>query len=173
MKKIYVVSLDDEVPLSDKMKDEIKVLAYLVYDEIQGYEYADNCQILCHDDIIYNELLEKEVNGEYVHRFKYDNVESGMYEPFMIGDRSFAFTVNDGTLDGNEIISIIYKVRMFSKITSNIEINSVIYEDDKKKNRLMAIKKILLDNEKKNNKKEDKPKTKVKSILPVIGLILR
>ena len=173
MKKIYIVSLDDEVPLSDKIKDEVKVLAYLVYEEIQGYECEDGRQILCQDGIIYNELLEKNVNGDYVHRFMHDDIESGMYEPFMIGDRSFAFTINDGTFNDAEIRDIIYKVRIFSKINSKFVIDSVTYEEDKKKNRLLAIKKILQESQKEKNIKEDKTKTKVRSILPIIGLILR
>lgn len=173
MKKIYVVSLDDGIPLSDKLKDEIKVLAYLVYDEINGYECDDGSRILYRDGIIYNELLEKNINGVYVHRFEYNDIESGIYEPFMINDRSFAFTVNDGTINDDEINNIIYRVRLFSKITYKFNINSFAYEEDKKKNRLLAIKKIILDSQKKNEKKEDNVKVRVKSILPIIGLILR
>ena len=173
MKKIYVVSLDDEIPLSPKIEDEMKVLCYLVYDEIQGYEYSDNSKILCHDDVFYNELLEKNVDGEYIHRFRYDDIESGMYEPFMINGRSFAFTVNDGAIDEAEINNIIHNVRYFAHVGYNVNISSVTYEDDKKKNRLLAIKKIILDSQKEKNKKEDGVKIKVKSILPIIGLTLR
>ena len=170
MKRIYVVSIDDEVPLSDKLADGIKVLAFLLYDEIRGYEYED-CQILCHDDIIYNELLEKKENdNKYIHRFTHNDVESGMYEPFMINDRSFAFTVIDGTISDAEIKGIIDRLRLFSKVNCSLNIHSVTYEDDKKKNRLLAIKKILLDSEKKNKKEG---KVKIKSLLPVIGLIIR
>ena len=173
MKKIYVISLDDEIPLSTKIEDEIKVLCYLVYDEIQGYEYGDNRKILCHDGIIYNELFERNTGNDYVHWFKYNNVESGTYEPFMINSRSFAFTINEGTISDEEINNIIHNVRRFAKIDYNFNISSVTYEEDKKKNRLLAIKKILLDSQKKDEKKEDNNKVKVKSILPVIGLILR
>lgn len=172
MKTIYVVTLDDEIPLSSRLIDDIKLLCFLVYDEIMGIEYDNGNKILCHDGIIYNELLEREDNGIYTHRFRYNDILSGKYEPFMINDTSFAFTVYDGMLSNDDIINIISKVRIYTKIRCNFKVSSVTYkEDSKNKNRMLAIKKLLESNH--NDKEDKKNKVKIKSILPMIGLTLR
>lgn len=168
MKRIYVVSLDDEVPLSPDLLDSIKVLAYLVYDEIMGMEYNSGKSILVHDNIRYNELLErKESSNRYTHRFCNNTPETGTYEPFMTSDTSFAFTVNDGTLSEDDIENIIRIVRVYVEKYKKMTINSVTYEADaKNKNRLLAIKKILTNDY--GNKEDKKSKTKVKSILSLM-----
>lgn len=172
MKRIYVVSLDDEVPLSKEVIDSIKVIGYLLYEEILGIEYDGSEKILCHDNISFNILLEKKENNTYVHRFTNNNVETGTYEPFMLNDTSFAFTVNDGKISPEEINNIINVVKTYVTSNCKFKINSITYEEDNKnKNRLLAIKKLLTDYSEK--KEENKPKIKVRSILPMVGLILR
>ena len=161
MKKIYIVSLEDDVPLSEAVIDKVKVMAYLVYDEIRGLEYGSYSKILDTDNILYNELLERKVGNEYVHRFMYNDSEIGKYEPFMIDNASFGFTVIDGKLNENELKMIIDRSKFVAGINSRFNIDSITYEDDKKnKNRLVALKKII---QKKNDvKKNDTKKVKVK-----------
>ena len=170
MKRIYIVSLDDEVPLSPQVIDNIKVLCSLVYDEIQGIEYETGQKILHRDAFIrYNELREKKEKDGYTHRFINDTPETGEFEPFMLNDRSFAFTINDDLIGAKEIEDIIYMDRIYYKSPGKFSIDSVTYEEDNKnKNRLIAIRKIL--NKETEQKEAKKIKTRVKSIIPLIGL---
>ena len=172
MKRIHVVSLDEEEPLSEELIDKTRVLCYLVYEEIMCLEYDSDVKILCHDNIKYNELLERQEKMTYRHRFINNTPETVEYEPFMINNTTFAFTVNDGTISKEDILNIINKVRIYVHTKCGVNINSLVYEEDSKnKNRLIAIKKVLCNDY--TNKEDKKKKVKVRSILPMIGLILR
>lgn len=161
MKRIYMVSLDDEVPLSKKVEDKIKILCYYVYDEIRGLEYDTYDKIL-YTDIRYNELLEKKDNqNNYSYRFEYENFTDGKFEPFMISNTSFGFTVNDDLLSKDELSLIIERCKNIARIYYNFKIESITYEDDpKNKNRLVALKKVLLSNEENNKKKAEQKEDK-------------
>ena len=105
MNKIYMVSLDDEVPLSNIIENKMKILCYLVYDEIRGIEYEQYTKILLLDKIMYNELLEKKDvdDNDYTYRFEHEDITDGKFEPFMIDKKSFAFTIVDDKLSENEL----------------------------------------------------------------------
>ena len=153
MKNIYMISLDDDVPLSQSIRDEMRLLCYLVYDEIRRLDYENVSPILCNDGIDYNELLESYNNGEFHYRFMYNDIESGKHEPFMINDTSFGFTINNDSISEDEIWHIIENYKKMIKFTYNLKLKKYSYEDDKKhKNRLITLKKIISE---KSNKKED------------------
>lgn len=167
MKRIYVVSLDDEVPLSPELIDSMKVLGFLVYEEVMGIEYSSIDNILLHDNIKYNQLLERKENNTYTHRFINNTPETGVYEPFMVNDRAFAFTVNDGMLNSEDIENILDRVKIYVDDYDKINIDSVTYQEDtKNKNRLLAIRKLLTKDY--GNKEDKKTKTRVKSILSLL-----
>ena len=167
MKRIYVVSLDDEVPLSQELIDSMKVLGFLVYEEIMGMEDSGIKNILHHDNIKYNELLEKKENNRYTHRFTNNTPETGVYEPFMVNDRAFAFTINDGKLSVQDIENIIDRVKIYVDEYDKVNIDSVTYQEDaKNKHRLIAIRKLLTKDY--GNKEDKKIKTRVKSILSLL-----
>lgn len=173
MKRIYVVSLDDEVPLTPKVRNNIKILCSIVYDEIRGIEYDTGMKILhSGNNIKYNELREREEKGNYIQHFINNTPETGEYEPFMVSDRAFAFTINNDLISVKDLEDIIYVDRIYCENPGKFNIYSVAYEEDKKdKNRLMAISSIL---KKENGLKEDKNhKTRIKSIIPLIGIVLR
>lgn len=175
MEKIYTISLDDDVPLSEKVLNEIKVLCYLVYDSIKNLEYDNVTPILCNKDVIYNELHDSYTDGNYNYHFTYNDFESGKYEPFMIDNTSFGFTINDEMLTDDKLIEIINDCKKILRINYHFKIYKYKYEDDKKhKNRLIAIKKILLDkNIISNSNKEDKYKKVLKPLASSLAMILR
>ncbi len=173
MNKIYMVSLNDEVPLSTIIEKKMKILCYLVYDEIRGIEYEQYTKILLLDKIIYNELLEKkEIDNDYTYRFEHEDVTDGKFEPFMIDKTSFAFTIMDDKLSENELKEIIERKKVEAGLHYNFTIDSVTYENDlNNKNRLIAIKKLIT---KKQEVKKDKyVKIRTNSLLLPFSLKLR
>ena len=173
MKKIYTISLDDEIPLSDELLNEIKMLCFLVYDSIKILEYDEIEPILNYDGIIYNELLESYSNGCFHYRFTYDNYESGKYEPFMIDNKSFGFTVNDSKLDDEELVKILDENKKMLNMKYNFKVNAYVYKDDKKhKNRLITLKRILMDKLNKENRK-DKHIRSLKPIASALATFVR
>ena len=144
MKKIYTISLDDEVPLSDKVIDDIKVICYLVYDDIKIFDDKYGKPVTLVSGVSYNELYEKKtLDGTYAHRFKYNDPVLGNYEPFMIGNNSFAFTVEDGCLDDSDVMAVVEEAKRMLGVDYHFKLDTVTYVDDKKnKNRLLAIKQL-------------------------------
>lgn len=142
MRTVYVFSLTDSVSQSMELLNKIKALAYLMYDEIKTFDIDNN--ILCHDNIIYNELLESNHDKKYYYRFKYDNYESGKYEPFMIDDISFGFTVNSDKISYNEIMAIFNHIKMITMFEYDVSVSSYDYMEDRKNiNRLNVLKNII------------------------------
>lgn len=172
MKKIYIVSLDDDVPLSDETLNKIKVLCYLVYDSIKELECDEYSKTLdIESNIIYNELLETKKGDSYIYEFKYNNCEFGKYEPFMVNNTSFAFTVNSDKLSENELADIIEKSQKFAMFHFNFKIDSITYEYDKKgKNRLMALKML---NSNYNNTSKKQVKIRTKSLFTLLGASIK
>ena len=131
MKKIYTITLDDEVPLSDVVSSDIKEIAYFLFEEIDKYDR----QILVVDDdrnLIRNELLETYRDGRYNFRFEseHTNIENYRYEPFLFNDRSFGFTVYDGSIDEEEIQSLLNNVLIFFGLNYKFNIDSIYYDDE-------------------------------------------
>lgn len=130
MKKIYTITLDDDVPLSEDTISNIKEIAYFLFEEIDKYDR----KILVVDDnhnLIRNELLESFVNGKYNFRFEseHTNIDNYRYEPFLIDNRSFGFTVYDGSIDDNEIFLLLRNVLSFFGFNYKFNIDSLYYDD--------------------------------------------
>lgn len=147
MKTIYMFSIDDDISQSIDVVNQFKVLCYMMYDEI-GMLEEDGNRVLYRDNIIYNELMESGGNGVYHYRFKYKDYKSGKYEPFMLDDYSFCFTVNSGAISFDEITFFLEKVKGMIKFHYNVTVESVDYlQDDKNINRIEAIKGLVSDEE--------------------------
>ena len=175
MEKIYTISLDGDIPLSDNLLNEIKLLCFLVYDSIKNLEYDNIDPILCNDGVIYNELIDSRVGNQYDYHFTYNDFESGKYEPFMIDNTSFGFTINGDMLTDDKLLEIIGDCKKILRINYNFKVYKYKYDDDKKhKNRLIALKKILLDKNIYNeDNKKDKYKKVLKPLASSLAIILR
>ena len=144
MRTIYTFSLGDEVSQSMELLNKFKAFGYLLYDELMTYEMEEENQILCHDDIVYNELLESQHDGKYYYRFKYDNYASGMYEPFMIDDISFGFTVNSSESSDEKVMEAFKQIKRITNFNYDIDVNSFEYiPDEENNNRLETLNYIL------------------------------
>lgn len=166
MKKIYTISLDDDIPLSNITASDVKEIAYCLFEEIDKYDR----KILVVDDdktLFRNQLYETYVNGEYRYRFESENssISNYRYEPFLINDRSFGFTVYDEAISENEILAILNGVLAFLSLRYSFNINGIYYKDDIANGRMAIFKHFKANNS--NNTLEQKQNVKVKKrILP-------
>ena len=103
MKTIYTISVDEDVPQSIDLIEHMKVLCYFIYDELRNMKYDSHESIICTDNLIPNQLLESYVDNKYYYRFKYNDYSKGIYDPFMITDLSFGFTVNSDMINSVEL----------------------------------------------------------------------
>ena len=163
MKKIYTITLDDDIPLSESISSDIKQIAYFLFEEIDKYDR----QILVVDDnrnLIRNELLESYNNGRYNFRFEseHTNIDNYRYEPFLINDRSFGFTVYDGSITEEEILSLLNNVLIFFGLNYKFNIDSIYYDDEFVNGRLTAYNYIMKDS---TEVKQDNIKVKKKTRL--------
>ncbi len=144
MKKIYTITLDDEIPLSESISSDIKEIAYCLFEEIDKYDR----QILVVDDnrnLIRNELLESYKNGRYNYKFESENssIDNYKYEPFVIDNKSFGFTVYDGTISEEEILLFLNNVLNFLGLKYKFSIDSIYYDDEFVNGRLTAYNYIM------------------------------
>ena len=168
MREIYVISLDDEIPLTENIRSNIREIAYLLFDEFNKYDR----EILSVDNdyLINNELYESfsSTSDKYVYRFTSDksSIDYRMYEPFIIDDTSFGFTTYKDSTTEEEVRYLLSSVSNTLNFNYNFNISKKIYDNNNINNRLDAI--DSLKNNKHNIKKLSKKR--VASIFSVIGL---
>ena len=148
MKKIYTFTLDDSEVLSERSKNDLRLMAYLVYDQLVAYEMRENKNLLVRGKYIKeNELYERMENGIYHYRFASDEIymENYFFEPFLINDYSFGMTVYDGVISNMEIEMILDSVISLIHFDKEIYIDSIVYDsinENDEDNRIDAIKRI-------------------------------
>lgn len=167
MNKIYTITLDDEVPLSEKVISDIKQVVYILFDKIDSFDR----KILVFDDeksnLKRNQLLEIKNNGEYIYFFESEHslTDNYRYEPFIINNRSFGFTVYDGSIEDEEVRELLNYSLNFLKLNYKFNIDSSLYyDDDIASARLSAYNYMVYGiHESKNDNKNIKKKAKVLS----------
>lgn len=178
MKKIYSFTLDDEVPLSDNFGSDMREIAFWIYEELGKF----NVQITCVDDenttdsqgLIKNDLYDIKEQNKYIYKFASDDskIDSRMYEPFVLNDRGFAFTINEGTITDGDIVTILNYVLSLLRLDYKFNINSVSYDESNIKNRFIAIRELLKDKSEEQNKTKKRVKLQLKPIVTIMGLWL-
>ena len=168
MKEIYVISLDDDVPLPSTTYSDIRQVAYLLYDELDRYDK----HILCIDDddtLIRNDLYEiySTISNTYTYRFDSDksNINYKKYEPFIINDRSFGFTVYENSVTKEEIYLMLNRAISFLKINSNYKFNISSIKYSNPDDRFKAIDSLI-----KKDYKNDRSKVLKKQIKPIFSV---
>lgn len=140
MKKIYAFTLDSEDYPSSKYRYNLKLIAGLLYGLIYNYdgEYATPLNI--NKNIKINNLLE-EGNDCYFDSEKYDDGFIN-YEPFFVGDRSFALTINDELMSDKVVNQLLEYALWIAKVNYRVSIETETYyskDRDDEKNRWKAI----------------------------------
>ena len=142
MNTIYTFTILDEV----KDLDSIKILCYFIYDKLNNMEDINGNSILLDKGIITNDLLEEYDGTKYHYNFQYKDYSSGKYEPFMIGSKTFGFTVKSPDITEKEILDIVNEQKARLGYNYEIYLESIMYHDEDPKNRLITIKQYLEDN---------------------------
>lgn len=130
MKTIYTFTLSsDDVPSSGRInEDDLRLIAYMVYNEIYNYYGEDDKILNSNDRIIYNNLREN-FNG-YRYRFQSDLVPQKYvyYEPFIISNHTFGFTIVDNNFDIHKVNEIVEYVLNLLRLNYKVKIKCVDYD---------------------------------------------
>ena len=177
MKRIFMVSLeDDDVPLSHNITNDIREIAYCVHEDLSKFDE----RILCIDDgkrtsqdgLRKNELYEKPTINGYVYRFDSDltsSIDSRLFEPFILSDRAFGFTVYENSISGSEIQVIIDNVLKLLRMNYKYTLNSMVYDDNNIKNRFNAIDHFV-EKPEVNEKVKKRVRSPIKALVSTISL---
>ena len=122
---MYNISLSDVSNLTDVTLDKVKLVAYLLYDALIDYEDDSRKNILYRENVVSNELYDKHVNGFSRYEFEHTDYDTGKYEPFMINDTSFGFTVYENTVDIKEISLLIDEIKKMVRFDGDFTINAI------------------------------------------------
>ena len=176
MKKIYSFTLDDEVPLSSNTPSDIREIAFWLYEELCKYSFP----IVCVDEdktvdeygLIKNDLYDIKIGDRYVYKFTSDEskIDSRMFEPFILHDRGFALTVNEGVITDDDIVKSLNYVLNLSRLNYKFNINSVTYDESNIKNRFAAIRELLNPKSKEQVKTKRRVKIQLNPMLTMLGL---
>lgn len=130
MKKIYTFTLDDDIPLSDIVKGDIKLIAYYLYEKIHDMDYGSDTPILVSNNFLkVNHLYEKKDYQGYIYYFESEhmNSDSKMFNPTLINDLTFGITVYEDRIDDNKIYELLRDTMMMLKLRYNFRISSNLY----------------------------------------------
>ena len=128
MKRIYIFTLESEDYPSEIFDNNLRLMTYILYDCLFNYIDAGETPLNINDSIEYNRLNEDAFNHKY--RLSSDLYDDGYlyYEPFLIGENSFAITVLDKMIDLSSIQELTNYVLYLLKLNYNVKIDSVAYE---------------------------------------------
>lgn len=172
MKRIYTITLDDDdIPLSHNIGSDIREIAYWIYEELSKFDE----QILCididqdksKDGLLKNELYDIPSKEGYIYKFDSDlkDIDNRIFEPFVLDDKTFGFTIYDGRLTDGEISIILDGILKLLKMNYKYTIDSVVYDDKSMKNRFNAIDKLMNKKDVNNSKKRVKVPAKMLATL--------
>lgn len=175
MRKVFAITLeDDDIPLSHDLGSDIRELAYWIYSELGKFDE----QILCIDNdqeqntegLIKNELYDVKTEDGYAYKFESDikNIDNRLFEPFILSDNTFGFTVYEGSLSDSELKAILDSALKLLKMNYKYKIDVILY-NERLNNRLQAIDLLIKKPEVVNNvKKRVKVPTKV--LTPILNI---
>ena len=141
MKRIYAFTLEsDDVP-SEKFGFNLRLIAYLMYDYVYNYVGENSAVLNINKNIVYNRILEVSRNEFYLESDFYYNKYIN-YEPFIIGDKTFAFTVFDGEISEEVLCKLLQQVLRLVGVNYRYVVNTGCYvckDNSDEKNRRNAI----------------------------------
>ena len=174
MKKIYILTLDDDIPLTFDVSNNLREIAYLLYSELDNYYKEVLYNVEKDRRLILNELHDINNGSKYVYRFISENntLDYRMYEPFIINNNAFGFTVNSESITDEELQNVLNYVLNITNLNYHFKISSTFYNENNLNNRFNAINK-LLNREEYNIENENKyVKTRKKTIFTKIASLL-
>lgn len=147
MKKIYTFTLEGDDYPSSKYIENLRLVAHFLYHEILNYgNYISPLNL--NKNIRYNELNEGINHLGIKYYFDSDECQDNFinYEPFIVGENSFGFTVNDDMINEDTISVLLQYVLSILGLNYEVRINSLCYDsrdNDDERYRSKAVKEIL------------------------------
>ena len=92
MKEIYVFKLCEIDDVTDKVRSDLDLIAYLLYEEIISFSYGlSNPVLVQNDSLKYNNIHEFSYDGETRYRLRndYTSKYGFMYNPVSLGKDCF------------------------------------------------------------------------------------
>ena len=127
MKRIYAFTLDSEDYPSDRFRSNLRLIAFLMYDLIYNYD-GENCTpLIINKNIKNNEICPGRSDSEYCLRYNEDNDKYINYEPFLVGNRSFALTIDDEVMNETTIRDLMEQVLRLTMLDYRYTIKSIGY----------------------------------------------
>ena len=118
MKTIYAFTLESDDYHSSRFRYDLRLIAFLLYDKVAKY-YDDTTALIINSKIKYNEIHNVRSSEYYLDYDEY-NEKNFNYEPFLIGNRSFALTIDDQIMDETIMCKlmdeVMYIICLISKI---------------------------------------------------------
>lgn len=147
MKKIYTFTVEGEDQSSDVFRSNLRLLAYLLYESLYKYDEEPYRPLIINKNIVYNGIHDENIfDRGYYFDSDIHNMKMIDYEPFIIGNNVFGFTVNDELISEEEIKELVDYVLRLTKLSYRISVNSFGYISrglDDERNRDKAFKEIF------------------------------
>lgn len=127
MKKIYTFTLESEDYPSRGFDSNLRLVAYMLYDTIYNYDEGYN-PLDVNKNIVYNKIHETYYGNGYY--FDSDEMDDSLinYEPFIVGKKTFGFTINDELMSREVIDGLVMYVLNLLRLNYKVTINSFDYE---------------------------------------------
>ena len=158
MKKIYAFTLDSDDYPSDRFRYNLRLIAFLLYDLIYNYNDLGFTPLILNKSIRFNNIYNGYGGNRY--RLEYDeyNLKYVNYEPFIIGNKSFGFTVNDEYIDLNTICDLMKEVLLLINVYYKYKVDTINYDSknlEDESNRKRAINQLYNIIENVNNRENN------------------
>ena len=127
MKKIYAFTLDSEDYPSSKFRHNLRLIAFLLHDLIYNYDGEGFTPLIINKSIGFNNIYPSNRSNEYRLEYNEHNIKHVNYEPFLIGDKSFALTVNDDYIDEFTVCNLMKEVLLLVKSNYSFNIQTISY----------------------------------------------
>lgn len=171
MKTIYAFTLESDDYHSSKFRYDLRLIAFLLYDKVAKYYDDTYTALIMNSKIKYNEIYIGRSSSEYYLDYDEYNEKYFNYEPFLIGNKSFALTIDDQIMTDETICRLmdetIYEIFLISKVNYSYSFKKNGYlskdkEDERNRKKAILELKDMIDG--KNLKKNELVRKKTMNI---------
>ena len=146
MKRIYAFTLDNDDYPSKKFGFDLRLLAYLLYDTVYNYDGDNYTALVINKNIMPNRIHDGFYPNEYY--FDYDEYDDRNfnYEPFLLGNSSFALTIDDAIMSEETLRKLFDYVLRLTGLNYKYKVDSKNYfsnNKDDERNRKKTINSLI------------------------------
>lgn len=135
MKKIYTFTLESDDYPSGRIRDDIRIIAAMVYEEIYNYIGDGVIPLNINKYIVYNQIgysyrMSCGIDSGNRYVLKSDIYDDGYinYEPFIVGNKTFGMTIVDDSFDIIIVKQIVNYVLNLLKLNYRVLIEEFSYQ---------------------------------------------